>query len=115
MKLAGKLSTRMLAKSNECHWGGEYHWVFYMLLATMRHRLKKEDSTPEPGREATSSCSVPERPPLINPNIFQADNGEIFTESSLNITKKSKDGWDLELWCNKLITEIGLEGESLED
>lgn len=60
MKLAGKLFTEVLAKSSECHWEGEYLWVSLMLLATMRHLIKTEDSTQDPGREASSSCSIPE-------------------------------------------------------
>lgn len=89
IKLAGKLFTGVLAKPSECHLEGEYLWVSLMLLATMKHQIKTEDSTQDPGREASQK-----HPPPTNPNTLPTGKWELFTESNLIITK-SKDGW---LW-----------------
>lgn len=64
----------------------------HMLLAITQHRIKKEDSPPEPEEEKplppreSLKCSS-----LIKTNIVTAGKGEVFTRFSLSVTKQDKD------------------------
>lgn len=101
MKLAGKLSTRVLAKS-KCHWEGEYHWVSHVLLVNMWHWIKKKKTAHQKQEEKPLPPALSQKcPTLTNLNIVPAGEREIFTETSLNITKNGKDGW---IWSCGAIT-----------
>lgn len=78
--------------------GCEDHWAFV---------LEKEE--PEAGREllsAANTCSISPVPLLTKPNTAPAGKTEMLTGSISNITEQRRV--DLELRCNKLITDTML-------
>lgn len=78
--------------------GCEDHWAFV---------LEKEE--PEAGREllsAANACSISPVPLLTKPNTAPAGKTEMLTGSISNIIEQRRV--DLELRCNKLITDTML-------